>query len=170
MYTTVGVKEALDIDAAVAYIQKEDPKQKIGAIGFSLGASAILLSENKNIKVIVADSPYANLNNMMEVIYFIFPGPLKWPFVALTKLFSKLFLGVDIDDVSPAEASSRMSQPILLIHGEEDSQIPYKNAKEIVAKGKNITFWSIPGADHMSGINDSAYEERISAFFKQHLK
>lgn len=89
-YTTVGYNEKKDFFAAVEYL-KERNIEKIGAMGFSLGAATILTSNSEDVKAIVADSSYADVNKMIERTYFIFPGFTKWPFVFLTRLYARIF-------------------------------------------------------------------------------
>ena len=68
-YTTAGYKEVNDLDAAVKYLESRKDVKNIGALGFSLGGSVAIMNKNNNIKAVVADSAYSNLNNMIKVMY-----------------------------------------------------------------------------------------------------
>lgn len=174
-YTTAGYKERLDILAAVEYIKsvKGLSKTKIGAIGFSLSGASILMAKSADIKAIVADSTYANIDKMIEQIYWIFPGITKIPFVLLTQVYARLFLGIDTKDVSPTEAIKDIKSPVLLIHGNKDSQIPVENSKLIYeASNKSRTeLWIVKDADHGQAFatNPNEYKKKVLGFFDEHL-
>jgi len=174
-YTTAGWKEQKDVLAAIDYLKsrKDINKSKIGAIGFSLSASTFIMTKTSDIKAIVADSPYASLDGIIEQSYFIFPGPLKLPFVWITKLLAKITFGLNTKDISPEKDIKNIGIPILLIHGDRDSQIPVENSKVLYeASDKNLTeLWLIEGADHgySYASNPSEYEKRVLEFFDKHL-
>ena len=175
LYTTVGIREVRDVQAAVNYLQEQeivDPT-RIGAMGFSMSASTFILAQNPAIKAIVADSPYASLNQIVERQFFFLPGPLKWPVVMLTQFYTKLLLGLDIEKAAPVNAVRDLKAPLLLIHGEEDSQIPINHSEEIAANSNPDTtqLWRIPRADHgqAHALAGRQYEERVLNFFSQHL-
>ena len=85
----------------------------------------MLLANHSQVKAIVIDSTYSSMNNMIHQIYNIF-GPLRYPFVWLTKLYAYLFLGINVNKVEPAKSLAKISIPVLLIQGDKDSQIPVK--------------------------------------------
>ncbi len=109
VYTTAGLLEIRDVEAALAYLKQRadvDP-QRIGAMGFSMSAAAFILARHPDIRAIVADSPYAALEDLVGRQFFFLPGPTKWPLVALTKLYVRLLLGVDVESAAPARRSAR---------------------------------------------------------------
>lgn len=171
-YTTIGFKEKKDFLAAVDWLKKKQYK-KIGAIGFSLGASVILMANSDDIKAIVADSPYSSIDKMIERTYLIFPSITKKPFVWLTKLFTSL-IGISTKNISPKNEIPNINIPILLIHGDKDSQIPVENSKILYeASNKDTTeLWIVKNADHghAHSLYPKEYEERIFNFFEKNLK
>ena len=125
--TSVGYHEKKDLMAAVDYLKKRGDK-KIGVMGFSLGGAVAIMTANETgVDAIISESSYANLYKMIQTTYrqFYF---FKHPFVFLTNLFAKMILGVDARDVSPMEDIKKLDIPIMIIHGEKDSQIPVENA------------------------------------------
>jgi hypothetical protein len=126
-------------------------------MGFSMSASAFILTRHPDVKAIVADSPYASLEGVVAQQFFFLPGPTKWPLVALTKLYARLLLGAKVSDAVPADAVADLKIPLLLIHGDADSQIPVEHSRQIQAKANPTTteFWIVPGADH--GIANVGY-------------
>ena len=170
-YTTIGLHEAEDVKSAVKFVKaKYGQKEPIALYGFSLSASAMLLSKEK-VKAVIADSPYANLENMVKHVYRIF-GPLKYPFVLTTNILSKLFFGVSPKHISPANAVKETAVPILLMHGNEDTQIPVQNAHEIKENNPNIELWIVPNSDHgqAHAMHTKKYEQRVLSFLQKHME
>ncbi len=174
-YTTAGLLETRDVQAAVEYVKSRsdvNPKQ-IGSLGFSMSASAFILTSPPDVKAIVADSPYATLEGLIARQFFFLPGFTKWPLVAMTKLYARLLLGVRVSDAAPVDVVRDLNTPLLIIHGDADSQIPLEHSQAIYANADpdKTTLWIVPGADHgfAHGLEGPRYEVRVRQFFEQHL-
>ena len=175
LYTTAGFLETRDVEASVAYLKERtdvDPR-RIGAMGFSMSAAAFILARHPDIRAIVADSSYASLEDLVGRQFFFLPGPTKWPLVALTKLYARLLLGVEVEAAAPAQVVRELTAPLLIIHGEVDSQIPVEHAREIYANADpaRTELWIVPGADHgqAHAIEGPRYEIRVRTFLERHL-
>ncbi len=168
-YTTVGYHEKKDLLAAVDYL-KSRGIEEIGALGFSLGGAVIIMAHSPDIKAIVSDSSYATLNLMIHSLFrhYYF---LKHPFVFTVKLLSRMVLKFDTSSVSPVAIIKEVEAPILLIHGEKDSQIPVKNAYLLHEAAPKSELWIVPGADHgeAQALVTIEYERRILEFFEKNL-
>ena len=168
--TTVGFREVEDVKAAINFVYKRFGKNKSVALyGFSLSASAMLMAKPQ-VNAIVADSPYADLDRMINHVYRIF-GPLKFPFVLTTNVLANIFLKLDPKEVSPALAIKNINTPILVIHGEKDTQIPVENAYALKESNPNIDLWIVKGVDHgwAYALYKEEYESRIKDFLKKHM-
>ena len=175
VYTTAGLLETRDVEASVAYLKERtdvDP-HRIGAMGFSMSAAAFILARHPDIRAIVADSPYASLEDLIGRQFFFLPGPTKWPLVALTKLYARLLLGVEVEAAAPAQVVRELAAPLLIIHGEADSQIPVEHARHIYAHANpaRADLWLVSGADHgqAHAIAGPRYEVRVRTFFERLL-
>jgi uncharacterized protein len=174
-YTTAGLLETRDVQAAVDYVKSRSDvnPERIGALGFSMSASAFILTRHPDVKAIVADSPYATLEGLIARQFFFLPGFTKWPLVAMTKLYARILLGVRVSDAAPADVVRDLNTSLLLIHGNADSQIPIEHSQTIYANADQdkTTFWIVPGADHgfAHGLEGPRYEVRVRQFFEQHL-
>ncbi|MCK4521704.1 MAG: alpha/beta hydrolase [Nanoarchaeota archaeon] len=164
--STVGIKEVEDVKAALDFVHKRFGKQPVALYGFSLSASAMLMAKTK-VNAIIADSAYADLENIIKDIYKTF-GPFKFPFVKTTNLISMIFFKVHPRMVSPALAIKDSDIPILVIHGEKDSQIPVENAYLLKESNSNIELWVAKESDHGEAyaLYKNEYEERIKNFLK----
>ncbi len=165
--TTAGAREIEDFNAALKYLKsRKDINHTFGAYGFSLSAATFIMANNSNVKAIVADSPYASIHDIISELYW-YLGPLKYPFVWMTELYGRIFLGI-----SPDKYVARVTVPTLLIHGGSDSQISVKNSQKIYTTNKNLAeLWIIPGADHGMSyvINPKEYKARVKEFFAKHI-
>jgi len=168
-FTSGGWKEREDFFSAVAFL-KEKGFGDIGALGFSMGAAVILMSESPEIKAIVSDSSYANLEGVIHIIFKNF-GVFRYPFVKMMKLYYRLFFKVDMDRLSLLKYFSEIKTPVFLIHGERDSQIPLKHLELLHQQNSRSQLWIIPDADHGEGLalRQEEYQEKILAFFRDNL-
>lgn len=167
--TSAGNAEVRDLEAAldVAILQRETLPGKIVIHGFSMGAAvALLMRPRPEIAAIIADSPYARLD---EVIQHVIQLELaqrastwKTPFSYLRNAFPALsWLVVAASQavffarfrhrllVSPAATLRRWSAswrkapasccpypPILLIHSQGDRAIPFAHACRLVEQAR----------------------------------
>ena len=103
----------------------------MGVWGFSMGGAVALMAvpQAPEIKAVVSESSYASLAGMALQLFRI--PALNYPIAYLVGLWAKLFLGIDLSDVSPAERVRNTSLPILLIHSSADAVIPFAHAHEL---------------------------------------
>ncbi|PIY95684.1 MAG: hypothetical protein COY66_06165 [Candidatus Kerfeldbacteria bacterium CG_4_10_14_0_8_um_filter_42_10] len=174
-YTTIGWKEQKDLQAAVSYLKTRsdvDP-QKIGVMGFSLGGAVAIMGAGNipEVKAVVADSPYATLDDLADMLFRRF-SILKKPLIWSAKQWSKLFLKFDFSQVSPLAAARNSATPLLLIHGDQDRQIPLEQSKKIFEAAKGpVELWQVNGADHGGAYfqNKEIYESKVLGFFEKYL-
>ena len=59
--------------------------------------------------------------------------------------------------------------PVLLIHGQLDSNIPVRHSRKIAAGNRDVTLWEVPGADHCGaiGVAPVELERRVTDWFQQ---
>jgi dipeptidyl aminopeptidase/acylaminoacyl peptidase len=137
-YTTLGKNEVFDLLAAIQYLKQHHIKE-IGIWGLSLGGAVALMTAQRSpdIHAIVSESSYANLDSMLFVYY---PIPfLQYPLAWLTELWGKIFLNIDINNVSPVNAITNLKIPILLIHSKADQVIPFSQALLLQKSLRNNT-------------------------------
>ncbi|MFO0891745.1 MAG: alpha/beta fold hydrolase [Isosphaeraceae bacterium] len=172
---TMGRRERADLRAVLRWAEGEGfTRDRIGWLGYSMGASTLLLeaAQNPEIQVVVMDSPYGNLPEVLSAqlsrhsrlpSYFN-PGILAaahWIF------------GVRTDDLVPVRAArSWGDRPLLLIHGESDTIVPVTQAYQIAqAAGASCTTLTLPGVDHVKAYeaDPQGYVSLIESFFRDHL-
>jgi dipeptidyl aminopeptidase/acylaminoacyl peptidase len=72
--------------------------------------------------------------------------------------------------VSPEDALSRTSTPILLIHGQSDTNIPVRHSRRMATRNRAITLWEIPNTGHSNAIDTSPHEleQNLVKWFSSH--
>lgn len=168
-YSTAGAKEIEDLLAAIQFLKGRGISE-IGVWGFSMGGAVALMTIEKaaEIRAVAADSSYANLAHMALELFRI--PLLNYPMAYLVRLWAKLFLGIDLSDVSPAQKARASKIPILLIHSPADAVIPFSHGqalREALAKNPRAEIWFREGIAH--GQLASDYETRVRNFFHRHM-
>jgi dipeptidyl aminopeptidase/acylaminoacyl peptidase len=168
-YSSAGAKEVEDLLAAIRFLKTRGIKE-VGVWGFSMGGAVALMALEKapEIRAVISESSYASLAQMALQLFRI--PLLNYPTAYLVGLWAKLFLGIDLRDVSPAERVRHTTVPILLIHSSDDAVIPFSHAqslREALAKNPRAEFWFHDGFAH--GQLSSDYQSRLRTFFHKHL-
>jgi len=168
-YSTAGAKEVEDLLAAIQFLKGRGITE-VGVWGFSMGGAVALMTIDKapEIRAVIAESSYASLGDMAFQLFRI--PLLNYPMAYLVRLWAKLFLGIDLSDVSPAERVRETNIPILLIHSSADDVIPFSHGqalRQALAKNLNAEFWFQQGIIH--GRLGSDYQSRIREFFLKHI-
>jgi len=168
-YSTAGAKEVEDLLAAIQFLKGRGIAE-VGVWGFSMGGAVALMAIEKasEIRAVISESSYANLGDMAFELFRI--PLLNYPMAYLVRLWAKLFLGIDLRDVSPAERVRDTTIPILLIHSSADDVIPFSHGqslREALAKNPSAEFWFTAGIVH--GQLGSDYQSRVRDFFLKHL-
>ncbi len=168
-YTTAGAKEVDDLLAAIRFL-KTKGIEEVGVWGFSLGGAVALMTapQAPEIKAIISESSYASLNLMALQLYRI--PILNYPLASLTEFWAKVFLGIDLKNVSPANSAKNLNIPILIVHSKNDEVIPFKNAlliQEALKNNPRAEFWFEENLIH--GQLGEEYQKRIGEFFDKNL-
>jgi fermentation-respiration switch protein FrsA (DUF1100 family) len=168
-YSTAGAKEVEDLAAAVQFLKGRDVKE-VGVWGFSMGGAVALMAIERvpEIKAVVSESSYASLAQMAFQLFRI--PLLNYPMAYLVGFWAKLFLGIDLQDVSPAERVRGTMIPILLMHSSADAVIPFSHARllqDALAKNPRAEFWFHEEFAHGQLVTD--YRTRVRNFFLKYL-
>jgi pimeloyl-ACP methyl ester carboxylesterase len=129
--TTLGFRERADLRSAVDTLAQRG-WTRIGAFGYSLGGAVAILgaAEDPRIRAVAAWAPFADLRVLGRDLYAMF-WLLKYPFVELMVVWSRLFLGGDITRPSPEMAAARLSIPVQIWASRDDDQIPFAHAERL---------------------------------------
>jgi dipeptidyl aminopeptidase/acylaminoacyl peptidase len=170
-YTSLGFHERKDVLAAIEFLKNKGIRD-IGLMGYSFGASVALLTlpQTSDVKVVVADSAFANLD-LMGKPYYANYSFLHKPLTILTKFWGRVVYGIDADEVAPEQAVKNAKIPIFIIASRQDELVLVENAerlKEALRGNQNAKFWIYDRGLH-KGLGGDAYQEKILQFFKKNL-
>ncbi len=177
-YVSGGYFEQQDVLGAIDFLVKRGvTTDDIGVIGFSMGAgtSILALVEEPGIRALVVDSPYARASDLLTNETALKTGIPKWLssiFIPAAKAMASLFYGIDIGALVPEEAVRQLTYPILVIHGEEDTRIPYTHGERVYGEAyQGSTIWLVPGVDHADAFLDypEEYVLRVTEYFMGQL-
>ena len=173
-YVSAGYFEQKDVLGAIDFLLKRGvTTDDIGVIGFSMGAgtSILALVEEPGIRALVVDSPYARASDLLTSETTRKTGIPEWLspiFIPAVKVIASLFYGIDVGSLVPEEAVRQLTYPILVIHGKEDTRIPYTHGERVYDEAyQGSTIWLVPGVEHVDAFLDypEEYVLRVTEYF-----
>jgi len=177
---TYGLIERNDIHQWVDFLDSLGPQihpHCIFGFGESMGAAELLqsLGTQPHFCAVAAESPFANFR---EIAYDRMGQPFHtgpWlgrtllrPLVEVAFLRARWKYGLEMKNVAPDETALHSTIPILLIHGQIDSNIPVRHSRLIHAKCPRTQLWEVPNADHCGAISVAPkdFESRLLQWFE----
>jgi len=177
-----GYTEVKDVSALLDWI-KADPrydKKKIILYGISMGGATALnvAAEREDVDMVISVSAFKSYTDTFldtmrrekvpELVVNLFR-----PSIALV-LAAKYDL--NFMDKSPIRNIARIKNtPVLLIHGDEDDQIPVEHGTDLKqVAGDNVELWIVDGANHMVvdeilAPNNDWYRTKVLSFIERNL-
>jgi dipeptidyl aminopeptidase/acylaminoacyl peptidase len=138
----------------------------IGVLGFSLGGQVALLSGTRSdrIKAIVAYFPITDVQRWGDTTSNS----------AIRYFYVPLVCGTG-DQNSPVHIAERIHAPVLLIHGDRDTEVPTEQSlgmRDALQKAnRQVELLIIAGGDHgFKGEQDEQAWSSATRFFNMHLK
>lgn len=156
-----GLLERYDIHQWADFISAKIAPHCVYGMGESMGAAQLLesLETGTRFCAVVAESPFSNFR---EIAYDRMGQPFHlgpwvgrtvlWPVVEVAFLRTRWKYNLNMQEVSPEDSIARAHVPVLLIHGQIDSNIPVRHSRRIHARDPQTVLWEVPGADHCGAI------------------
>ncbi len=171
---TYGYFESRDLSRALdEAVKRHGAAEPFGVWGGSFGGAVALqaLAREPRLKFGIVVSTFATLREIVGDYLFINTG-VRANFIANLALdHAGGIAGFPPDDVAPAEAAKRITQPVLLIHGADDRNISIDYGKRIFANlaSQKKTWYPVKGADHFNvwEKGGAEYERHILGFLKE---
>ncbi|MEK7880078.1 MAG: alpha/beta hydrolase [candidate division NC10 bacterium] len=176
--TSFGWLEQRDLEGALAFLgaQPEIPDHPYGILGISMGGAVAIMvaARDERLGAVIADSPYANLEESithhLKLMYRLPKVPFGW--FATTAY--RLRFGAWPGQMAPlAEIAKLSPRPVFIIQGEQDPRMPLAEAQALADAAKDPKeFWVVRGTDHLTTFadNPSGYLQRVVRFFDTYLK
>ena len=169
---TYGLLERNDIRQWFELLGAREGPSCIFGFGESMGAAQLLQSLNTGARfcAVAAESSFASFR---EIAYDRMGQPLHlgpWvgrtffrPLVEVAFLRARWKYGLDMEKVSPEDSVAATTVPVLLIHGQVDSNIPVRHSRLIHRRNSNTQLWEVQGADHCGAISTAPreFEQRL---------
>jgi uncharacterized protein len=175
---TYGIRESNDLHRWLDWLDSNEHPACIYGFAESMGAAGLLqsLQSESSFCAVAAESPFSTFREIAydRVEQFFHTGPwlgrtILRPIVECAFIYAKSRYHLNFDLESPEKAVASTTVPVLLIHGQLDSNIPVRHSRKIAAGNRNVVLWEVPGADHCGaiGIAPVELERRVTDWFRQ---
>ncbi len=166
---TWGVREVLDVEAAVDFVHEQTAVGQIGAYGQSMGGATLIeaAAVYPQIEALVADSAFTAIEEMLvEVV----ATPLLRPGM---RFFVRWETGLSPDDLRPVDRIGAISpRPVFILQGQGDAMVPPNSARRLYqAAGEPRQLWTEPGVGHVGlySAYPTMFEQKVIGFFDRYL-
>ncbi len=158
---TYGLLERADIAQWIDFLRAQTATPCVYGIGESMGAAQLLqaLGSGASFCSVIAESSFSNFQEIaddrMGQPFHLGPWVGRTflrPVVEIAFLRARWKYGLNMWQVSPEDAVAKTHIPVLLIHGQEDSNIPARHSERIHARVPATALWEVPGAEHCGAI------------------
>lgn len=171
---TFGLKESENIEASMAFLRQTFPGERIGALGTSLGAAAIVLArQDLRLDAVILESLHPTIdeavNNRLK-LHFGNYGSVLLPLLLRQLSF---YLDTPMDALNPITRIDNINAPLLLIAGTHDAHTTQPETERLYAAARTPKeLWIVPGAGHfnMHTYAGREYEQRITVFLSDYLR
>lgn len=125
-----------------------------------------------NVKVVVEDCGYATVSDVFIYQLDDLFGLPEFPVIQAANTVTNLRAGYDLYEASAVEQLKKSRLPILFIHGDQDTFVPFEMLKSVynAAAGEKEQL-IIEGAGHGEAVkvNPAAYWQTVDGFMGEHL-
>jgi alpha-beta hydrolase superfamily lysophospholipase len=176
--TTLGYAEGEDVCGAVDYLltRSEVNPDRIGLLGFSMGAAAVLRAAARipGIHAVIAESAYSCLRDNIAQGIIAKTGLPPFPFAPLMIWIGEHMTGLHIDQICPIDDVAHMApRPMLFVHGAQDYTVNATNSVKLyqAANGPK-ELYLIKQASHtgLALAEPVEFEKRIAGFLDWSLR
>jgi alpha-beta hydrolase superfamily lysophospholipase len=170
---TFGLREADGVRAAMAWLRSAAPGQRIGVIGTSLGAAALVLCRDCPAPdAVVLESMYPTIEEAVEDRLRMRLGPLGKPLANLLLWQLPLRLDIQASQLHPIAHLPELKAPLLIASGSADRHTTLEETRRLYAAAREPkSLWIVDGAEHVDlhAYAPAEYERRIGDFLALHL-
>lgn len=151
-FCTFGEKEKRDVQALVSWLLARDSTQRIGIFGNSLGGAIAIqaLELDKRLQFGIIESTFHDLEKVVEEFGQNYSGIRSERLSRSTLEKAAKIADFKPFDIKPYRSAERVSQPVLVVHGDKDSTIPPEfgrvNFEHFASPKKEWIL--VPGAKH----------------------
>ena len=174
-FPSYGYYERQDIDLWIEFLKDRIPgKFLLGLHGQSMGAATALLvgAKNDSVDFIIEDCGYSSAKKVMQ---FQIKGkgnymPYRLIYIGM-RIMAKLRIHFDVRDVEPIEEIKDLDTPIMFVHGDSDTAVPYTMAYDMynIRNNKDDVIFIVNNAEHMYcySLKKEEYERKAHDFIRK---
>lgn len=176
-YIGMGWDDRRDIISWINYINSNYANQQIILYGVSMGAATVMMTSGEadlpnNVKAIIEDCGYTSIKDEFSYQLKAVFNLSSFPILNLASMVTKIRAGYFLADGSAIEQVKKSKTPIMFIHGDIDTFVPYYMLDQLYnsatcEKEKLV----IEGAAHAkaSDIGGETYWKAIEKFVDKYL-
>ncbi len=177
----MGMKEYMDVRAAVRHIKGQSPELPVVAFGLSMGAATAInaIGETPEIAGLISLSAFSSWPDVFAENMEMTGLPkavceAEKPFVWL---YMGMKYGFDSLPVNPlAEISKLNGRPALLMHSTGDTQVPFRSFERLTQAAPGVETFVREGDFHLicddnflHPLQDKAYSDAVLGFLDKHF-
>ena len=176
----LGSTEPNDVVGAVRYLENRSDltNKRYGALGVSLGAGVVLLAAAREpaLVAVVADSAWADERPQLDRMRSVPVGRFSLPVLPYEPALVDALIGARLEAASPNAVIGKIApRAVFLIHAADDrnTTTPLTGEAHLyAAAGQPKQQWIAPSGGHAGALatHPAEYQQRVLAFFAQHLK
>jgi len=171
----LGVREKVDVIAAVHEAKKLAPNAKIGLMGSSMGAAACAFALGEDPELadfLILDSAYGKLANAVNGWWRFIGGRFLMALLSPAVVICAPMVGFNPFRISVTESLAQLKgHPVLIFHGAEDKLATPDQAQANfdILKGPKELVW-FEGCNHSEGRweQNPKYREALYGFLRTH--
>jgi len=174
-HVTLGALEQADLLGALDYLAAERGIERVGVLGFSMGAGVALMSAaHDDIATLVVDGAYPWVGGILAGYLRIrgIPTPLARGFARLVLFMGSLRAGYQLYRANPVDVADHVTAPVLFIHGDDDPFVSPDEIEQLAARVAGpAEVWHVARAGHREAYkhHPEEYSRRVVDWFKRHL-
>ncbi len=172
-----GMHEGMGVHAALMYLAKAYPSERIGVIGVSLGAASFVLSEayahDPRVSAVVLESMFPTIRDAVQDRLDQHLGSDGHVLAPLLLAQLPLRLGIEPEQLRPEVVLPALHMPILIAAGSIDPLTRINETLRLYqAANAPKQLWVVDGATHQDLYDyaPKSYESRIAQFLGSYLR
>lgn len=178
-YVSMGWLERRDIVAWVDTLVEQDPRAEIVLFGVSMGGATVMMTAGEadlspNVKCVVEDCGYSSVWDEFAAQLKEQFGLPTFPVLNAASLVTQVRAGWNFKEASAVEQLKKAKLPMLFIHGEEDTFVPYAMLDVVyeACASPEKERLSVPGAGHgeASWEDPEGYWAAVERFLEKYIK
>ena len=172
-----GARESEGARAALAYLRRALPAERVGAIGASLGGASLLLGQGElaanGADAVVLEAVYPTIEEAIADRLRIWLGPRGPSLAPLLTWQLRPQTGVAAEELRPIDRVGQVHVPLLFVVGEADRHTTLAESRRLFAAAPEPkALWVVPHAPHgdLYASDSAGYEGKVLTFFAQYLR